>query len=292
VFRIETLRCHVLMLRGEWDEAERRLRSLVDRADDPRVNLANPLAILGRILARRGEAEASELIDRAWAIALATGEDQKMAVAGGARIEHVWLQGDHGGVRRLGAELLSVAERTFHWYLRGEVLRLLRRTGAAVEPVDGIPAPLAAGIAGHWRQAAGLWEVAGNPYQQALELTDSPDVAMVVEGLGILDGLGAVAAANLVRRRLHQDGMRGLPRGPRATTKRNPGRLTNRQLEIVALLADGCTNAEIAARLYVSRRTVDNHVAAVLARLGISSRREAAMAASRLGLTPASGAET
>jgi DNA-binding CsgD family transcriptional regulator len=57
---------------------------------------------------------------------------------------------------------------------------------------------------------------------------------------------------------------------------------------VLALLAEGRTNSEIAARLYVSRRTVDNHVAAVLARLGVSSRREAvaAAAASRL-LRPA-----
>ena len=292
LFRLETQRCHVLMLRGKWDDAERTLRTLVAGTDDPRVNLANPLALLGRILARRGDPEAKELIDRAWTIAAATGEDQKMAVAAAARIEHRWLEDDPAAVRKMAAELLPLAERTSHRYLRGEVLRLLRRTGAAVEPVDDIPAPFAAGVKGHWQEAARLWERAGNPYQQALELTDAPDPAVVAQGLGILDGLGAVAAGNVVRRRLHRGGMRGLPRGPRATTKRNPGQLTNRQLEIVALLADGCTNAEIAARLYVSRRTVDNHVAAILVRLGISSRRDAPMAASRLGLSPAPGAET
>ena len=65
---------------------------------------------------------------------------------------------------------------------------------------------------------------------------------------------------------------------------RNPGRLTDRQLDVLALVADGRTNAEIADRLYLSRRTVDNHVAALLARLGVDSRRDAVAAAADLGL--------
>ena len=78
-----------------------------------------------------------------------------------------------------------------------------------------------------------------------------------------------------------------MPRGPRAATRSNPGRLTDRQLEVLALLAEGRTNAEIAARLVVSPRTVDNHVAALLRRLGVRSRREVAGGRGRLGLPPA-----
>ena len=107
-------------------------------------------------------------------------------------------------------------------------------------------------------------------------------------GLAMLDQLGAVATASLVRRRLRRAGTRGIPRGPRAATRANPGRLTDRQLEVLALLAEECTNAEIADRLYLSRRTVDNHVAALLARLGVSSRHDALAAATAMGLLPPS----
>ena len=96
-FRIEAQQCHVLLLQGAWDEAERRLRRLLEQADDPGANLVNPLAFLGRILARRGDLEAAALIDRSWRLASATGEDQKMAIAAGARIERLWLEGDETG---------------------------------------------------------------------------------------------------------------------------------------------------------------------------------------------------
>jgi DNA-binding CsgD family transcriptional regulator/tetratricopeptide (TPR) repeat protein len=287
LFRIEAQQCHVAMLRGAWDEAERGLRRLLEQGDDPRANLVNPLAFLGRILARRGDPEAGPLVERAWSLAAATTEDQKMAIAAGARIELAWLAGDQAAVRAIGAELLEVATRARHALLRGEVLRYLRRAGQAVEPFPGCPPPLAAGIADDWEKAAALWEEAGSPYEQALELTESPDLEVVGRGLRILDDLGAVATASLVRRRLRRRGVRGVPRGPRASTRTNPGRLTDRQLDVLALLAEGATNAEIAERLYLSRRTVDNHVAALLARLGVSSRQDAVAAAIVLGLLPA-----
>jgi DNA-binding CsgD family transcriptional regulator/tetratricopeptide (TPR) repeat protein len=291
-FRIEAQQCHVLLLQGAWDEAERRLRRLLEQAGDPGANLVNPLAFLGRLLARRGDPEAAALIDRSWRLASATGEDQKMAIAAGARIERLWLEGDVDRVRADGAELLEVAVRAQHRYLRGEVLRYLRRVGEPVEPFDGCLAPFADGINGDWAAAAEGWERIGNPYHQALELTEAPELKVAVRGLAMLDRLGAVAAASLVRRRLRRGGARGIPRGPRATTRANPGQLTDRQLEVLALLAEGLTNAEIAGRLYLSQRTVDNHVAALLARLGVGSRRDALVVAASLGLLPPPVRET
>jgi len=77
-----------------------------------------------------------------------------------------------------------------------------------------------------------------------------------------------------------------VPRGPHAETRANPAGLTARQLEVLALLAEGLTNAEIAARLVVSIRTVDHHVAAVLARLGVDTRRAAGRRAADMGILP------
>jgi len=75
-----------------------------------------------------------------------------------------------------------------------------------------------------------------------------------------------------------------VPRGPREETRANPAGLTSRQLEVLELLAEGLTNAEIADRLVVSPRTAEHHVAAVLAKLGATTRREAVRRASELRL--------
>jgi DNA-binding NarL/FixJ family response regulator len=87
-----------------------------------------------------------------------------------------------------------------------------------------------------------------------------------------------VAAADLVRRELRRLGVARVPRRPLPRTRANPAGLTDRQVEVLGLLADGLTNAEIANRLVVSVRTVDHHVAAILSKLNVGSRREAARA--------------
>jgi DNA-binding CsgD family transcriptional regulator len=67
-------------------------------------------------------------------------------------------------------------------------------------------------------------------------------------------------------------------------TSANPAQLTARQLEVLELLGTRLSNAEIAARLSLSVRTVDHHVAAVLAKLAVGCRAEAVAAARRLGI--------
>ncbi len=121
------------------------------------------------------------------------------------------------------------------------------------------------------------------PYEEALALTEG-DIEARLEGLRRLDGLGAEAVAAKVRAGLRSDGVRQLPRGPRASTRGNPAGLTARQAEVLALLTAGRTNPEIADRLFISPRTVDHHVSAILAKLDVSTREEAVAAGADLGL--------
>ena len=101
--------------------------------------------------------------------------------------------------------------------------------------------------------------------------------------------LGARPAAEAVRRRLQSAGVRGLPRGPRAATREQPFGLTPRELQVLQFLCGGLRNAEIAERLSRSVRTIDHHLAAVFAKLGVDSRVAAIQAAQRAGLAVQSG---
>ena len=141
-------------------------------------------------------------------------------------------------------------------------------------------------LAGPWRLAScgQSWAELGCPYHQAAALADSQDPATLLEALPILDSLGATPLARQVRAGLRQLGVPNVPRGPVAGTRENPAGLTDRQLEVLRLLARGLTNGEIATQLVLSVRTVDRHVAEILAKLGVASRRQAAARAETLGI--------
>ncbi len=123
------------------------------------------------------------------------------------------------------------------------------------------------------------------PTTCGLALLSSADPAALREALSTLAGLGADPAAVIAARKLRALGERNVPRGPRPGTAASPVGLTRRETEVLALLAGGLGNAEIADALVVSVRTVDHHVAAVLRKLAVSSRAEARSEAVRLGLT-------
>ncbi len=282
LFRVLVQRSQVDLFAGRWEVAERQLRELAGSARDPAALLVLPLAPLGRLLARRGDPAAAAMVARAWEMSVQSQQAYRMALAGGAVVEEAWLRGDAAGVRAAAAVLLPLATRAQLVHLRGETLRYLRRVGVEVEPFDRCPAGFAAGMRGDWRAAATAW--AGlNPYEEALELTEAPDPRTAFDGLRRLDELGAPATAALVRRRLSGQGLPGVPRGPQRATRANPAGLTARQFAVLALLAEGLSGAEIAERLVLSRRTVDNHVTAILSRLGVAGRREAVAVAVERG---------
>ena len=97
---------------------------------------------------------------------------------------------------------------------------------------------------------------------------------------------GSGRSSEIVARRLRERGARGVPRGPRPATRENPAQLTARELEVLGLVSQGLRNAEIAARLVVSEKTVDHHVSAILRKLNVRTRAQAGAEAAQLGLVP------
>ncbi|MGF1668211.1 MAG: AAA family ATPase [Acidimicrobiia bacterium] len=283
LFHVDVHRSHVELFTGEWGSSEQRLRTILDAEHDPATALVLPLTLLGRILIRRGDHHGRQLIERAWKMAVESRNVYRMALSGVARIELAWLDDDRATITTTAENLLPLVERANLVYARGEILRHLVRLGEEATPFVGCPDGHAAGIDSDHDAAAAAWDAVGNPYEAAVELCESATEATAFEGLRRLDDLGATATAARYRRQLRERGVAGVPRGPQRATRDNPARLTPRQIEILRLVADGLTSPEIAERLYLSRRTVDNHVAAIVSRLGADSRSAAAAEALERG---------
>ena len=115
-----------------------------------------------------------------------------------------------------------------------------------------------------------------------MALLGSCDERDLREALDRFEALGAVPAAAIARKKLRDLGVRGVPAGARAATRDHPRGLTAREQEVLGLLGEGLSDQAIATRLVLSTRTVHHHVAAVLAKLGVASRQEAAAEAERL----------
>jgi DNA-binding CsgD family transcriptional regulator/tetratricopeptide (TPR) repeat protein len=269
----------LLAQEGSWDAAEAGLRKLMASVPEPGILGRETLPHLGRLLMRRGHPDAVPLLDQAWELAVSADILPVLVPAGLAHIERAWLAGEPEPEWDRATLLLERTNRPGATRYRGELLRYVKRCGWPVKEFAGCRPEHALGLRGDWAGAAEAWRRLGDPYEQALELADSGQAKPTLEALRLLDDLGAEPAARIVRARLRALGVTRVPRGPREATREHPAGLTERQADVLAMLGDGLTNAEIAARLVVSVRTVDHHVSAILAKLGVQNRRDAARAA-------------
>ena len=112
------------------------------------------------------------------------------------------------------------------------------------------------------------------PLEAARALSRSPLDPDLREALLAFNALGAPLDAARVVHRLRELGL-GIPRGQRPSTRSNPAFLTRREMQVLALLADGNSNRDIAEQLSLSHRTIEHHVASILAKLDASSRLQA-----------------
>jgi DNA-binding CsgD family transcriptional regulator len=270
---------------GRWDEALATAELVLRQASPASIGLicVPTLRVVGLVRARRGERGAWEALDEALELAVPQ-ELQQIGPVAAARAEAAWLTDDADSIAEITDRAFELARERCDPRRGGDLAYWRFKAGIDDELGPWIAEPYSRQIRGDWRGAAEQWRDLGCLYEAALALSEGDDEDSLRAALVELQRLGAVAAARDVTRRLRERGARRIGRGPRASTRSNPAGLTARELDVVALLH--LQNAEIAARLYISPKTVDHHVSAILRKLGVSSRQEAAAEARRLGVDP------
>jgi DNA-binding CsgD family transcriptional regulator/tetratricopeptide (TPR) repeat protein len=261
---------------GQLAEAVEIAQLLLGRPALSTMNRILPLVVLGRARARRGEPEVWPPLDEALALAERTKEILRIGPVRIARGEAAWLAGDPARARQELDAALALAQRVRAPWFGGELMFVLALTGEWRKPPPWIARPFALYLNHQFAAAASAWSSLGCPYEQAWSLAGDDSESGLRTAFETFEGLGMPAAAARVAERLRGLGARKVPRGRRAATRANAAGLTRREIEVLTLLAEGLRNADIGRRLFISPKTVDHHVSAILDKIDVGDRVSAA----------------
>lgn len=260
---------------GQWLEASEDAEAVLRHPRATPVTQIPALRTLGHLRIRRGDPDANSPLEEARALAGPEPELQRFGTLAAVAAEAAWLAGDLDGVAREATPAYERLSRQRDPRMKGDLAAWLWRASALASAPTEIAEPYAMEIAGNWQGAARAWQTLGCPYEHAIVLGWYGAESAQREALAIFERLGAAPAAEALRRQMRSRGIRRIPRGSRTSTRGNPLGLTRREAQILALLSEGLRNASIARRLFVSTKTVDHHVSAILTKLGVPSRAEA-----------------
>jgi DNA-binding CsgD family transcriptional regulator/tetratricopeptide (TPR) repeat protein len=282
-------RCRTLSHQGRLDEGLDLTADLLSNVFPSPVNRLNPLTSDGVMRARVGDpAGAAKSLDEALALATSVDESTWLIRARVARAEVAWLAGNDQEAYAetvAGVEAMTGLDR----WQSGKVQVWAKRFALDVPQVHTAP-PYALELAGDHAGSAKEWDRLGSFFDAAMALVFSPHEADVRAAHDRFLSMDATASVARTRKRLKEMGARVIPSGPRSAAKAHPAGLTRRESEILGLITEGHSNAEIAEQLFLSTRTVEHHVSAILAKLGVSSRSEASREAVERGFAEVSSA--
>ncbi|MDQ2797778.1 MAG: helix-turn-helix transcriptional regulator, partial [Actinomycetota bacterium] len=219
----------------------------------------------------RGRPGRCDVLNEADDVAAGVDEPTHLARAGLPIADAAWLAGNVDAAReRLHAACVQLTELETNWL--AAVIAWQHRLGVRSDVVPAL-APYAAQVTGPPRCAArrSCGTACTCPTAPRSRSADEADLR---EAVTRLDPRSPPAAL-VVRRKMHDLGLRAIPSGVRASTRSDPLGLTRREHEVLDLVRDNLANEQIAERWVISVKSVDHHVSAVLAKLGVSSRQDA-----------------
>ena len=273
--RLHIRRAYAYIELGRWDEAERdlqRLRQMLALSPMERATSGFVHALLDL---RRGRPGAEQTLAALAQTLRKIGVQLWFTATAAASAEAAWLRGDADGIEAVARPALELATRFGASWKIGQLAAWLKRADRPVSVASqAVALPYALELSGDWRAAAGEWSRLGCPYDQGLALLSGDETALR-EALQIFERLEADPAAEMVRQRLRAIGAKGIARGRYKHARTDPQGLTRREREVHELLLLGMSNEHIARRLHRSTRTIEHHVSAILAKLGLESRAEA-----------------
>jgi DNA-binding CsgD family transcriptional regulator len=299
----------IFVINGQWGEADEWFTSAIAALEQTghRSRCAHPVTRLARLRVRQGRLEDAEAmlaefrdlpesIEPLAALHLVRGRpaaadqllERRLAQIGESTlpaapllslVAEARLAGsDIDGARDAAVRLADLAARSGLARVQGLASLAAGRVAHAERRTDNARAALERALACFDDAAMPMEEAVTHLELARLVASQSPDVA-VEEALAAIHGFEQLGAAGLVDQTaafLRKLGVRG------QTGPKRLGLLTKREHEVLRLVADGLTNAEIAERLFISTKTAGNHVSNVLTKLGARSRTEAAAVALRL----------
>ena len=270
---------------GEWDAALQLATTVLEaREVAPSSRFMAPV-VAGLVMVRRGQLAGIDFLEDARELAIASDSLVYLAPWLSARAEAaVLLEQPPAPWAAAITQTLATATGP----LPSSLAYWAWVCGASVP--DGVDhsGPYSLQIAGDWRAAATAWMAQGAPYEATRATSEGDDVAALRSALATCEVLEARPLAAQLRRRLRALGVEKISRGPQTATRRNPAGLTRREGEVLRVLMNGATSPEIARHFHLSTRTVENHIAAICTKLGVSNRAAAIDAARTLGLMPES----
>ncbi len=268
---------------GHWKEACNIAEGLLkNEAQTPIIRII-VLVVVATIQMRRGEDDALGQLMEARKMASESMESQRILPVLSALLEYEWITGsavlddktlDVAKARIAGSETIFGNREFVFWLRKARKQNLTLKNIQDGYYIDNTESALT---------AAAFWERNGSPYEEALALFEASDESKR-KAIAIVQQLGATAVYERMKFEMRRSGIKKIPRGIRKATQSNPEFLTDRELDVLRLLQEGLHNKEIAARLFISAKTVDHHISAILYKLEVNSRTKAVHEAEKLGI--------